>query len=255
MKYRQQIIEYLRKMGKKDREERNETKGEKKNGHKLKFEYFLIGIAIIGIIIVGLFIPTTVTVPYQRLENYTEYIIIQETYEVQVPYEDIEYYTEKEPFADIRYIQKDLIYKIDLIECRDNYHGWFTNYPAAVTYRIMNLDSEGGTFNLWIGFVLGDVNKVGKEISKYIYPSLSEDFTYELDVDITRCSYSLNTIPTKTIREPFTNYRDIKKSRPVIKWRTETRTKDVIKEHPAQRNVTGYTQKTVYLYQKILGWY
>lgn len=207
----------------------------------------------IGIIVaIGLLIPTSVTVPYEKLEKYQESYTTQESYEVQVPYNDIEYYTEKEPFPDIKYTTKNLVYNADYKTCLGRVP---LVSDAKVTISVNNLDTAGGTFKLWVGLILSDGNKIGQEVSKYIYPSQSANFIYTADADISKCTYDMVTIPTKTISESFTNYRDVQKSRTVTKYQTETKYRDVVKTRPAQHYVTAYTQKTVMMFQRILGWY
>jgi hypothetical protein len=119
-----------------------------------------------------------------------------------------------------------------------------------------NLDAAaGGTFKLWVGFVLPDGNKIGQEISKYIYPQQSAAFTYTANAEISKCSYEVISIPTKTTSESFTNYHDVQKSRTVIKYQSMTEYRDAIKTRPAQRYVTVYRQQNVLMFQKIFGLY
>lgn len=208
-------------------------------------------IVIIGIVIL-LLIPTSVSVPYQKLETYQEVYTDKEDYQVQVPYSDTEYYFEKEPFVDTRYNTINLVYKADYTSCLGRVP---LVSDAKVTVTVNNLDTEGGTFKLWVGLILPDGNKIGQEVSKYIYPSQSADFTYSSSSATSKCTYNMVTIPTKTLSETFTNYRDIQKSRIVTKYRTETQNRDVMKTRPTQRYVTDYKEVSVLMFERILGLY
>lgn len=219
---------------------------------EIKKSAFKKMIAIGIIVVIVLLIPTSVTVPYEKLENYQESYTTQEAYEVQVPYNDIEYYTEKEPFPDIKYTTKNLVYNAAYKTCVGRVP---LISDAKVTVTVNNLDNAGGTFKLWVGLILPDGNRIGQEVSNYVYPLQSADFTYTANSAVSSCTYDVLSIPTKTISESFTNYRDVQKSRTVTKYRTETNYRDVVKTRPAQRYVTAYTQKTVMMFQRILGWY
>lgn len=240
-------------------------------GKKPKHKALLAVGLVIGLIIV-LLLPTTVTVPYQRLETYQEQYTDTEAFQVQVPYDATEYYTEKEPytetyteqepFTDTRNVQKDLVYNVANTVCAQRVP---LVSDAKVTYTVKNLDTDGGYFTLWVGFTLPDGNKIGQQVSNYIYPSQSADFTYTANAQVANCPYNVVSIPTKTTTESFTNYRgvqksrteytDVQKSRTVTKYRTETQNRDVVKTRPAQRYVPDFKQQQVLMYQRILGLY
>lgn len=209
-------------------------------------------IIIIGVPILLLLLPTSFSEPYQKLETYQEPYIVKEDYQVQVPYNDLEYYTEKEPFVDTKYKIIDFVYKADYTSCVGRVP--LVN-EAKVTVTVNNFDTQGGTFKLWVGLILPDGNKIGQEVSKYIYPSQSADFTYSSNSEISQCTYNIVTIPTKNLSETFTNYRDVQKSRTVINYRTETQRRDVTKTRSAQRYVTDYKEVNVLMFQRILGLY
>lgn len=213
-------------------------------------------IIIVVILIIFALIPTSVTVPYQRAEKYQESYTVNEAFNVEVPYTDIEYYMEKEPFTNTTNKQKPLVYNIENTVCSNRVPGLFNSgRPAQVTYIVNNLDTEGGTFKFWVGFSVPDGNKIGKEISNYMQPQKSAEFTYTADALISGCYYNSVTIPTKTITDTFIDYRDVQKSRSITIYRTETQHKDVVKTRPAIRYVPDYNQQNVSMYQKILGWY
>lgn len=229
----------------------NGTEQNKQPEQKKRSGIKIPAIVVVSLIIFAL-IPTSVTVPYQRLEKYQESYTEEVANTIQVPYSDIEYYTEKEPFTDTTNTQQDLLYKVDYTTCAQSVP---LISDAKVTITVNNLDSTGGTFKFWVGFELPDGNKIGQEVSNYIYAKQSADFTYTANAGVSQCNYHKVSIPTKTITETFTNYRDVRKSRTVTKYRTETQYNDVVKTRPAQRYVTDYKQESVFMFQRILGWY
>ncbi|MFA4957827.1 MAG: zinc-ribbon domain-containing protein [Candidatus Methanoperedens sp.] len=171
------------------------------------------------------------TETYSEKEPYTE----NEYYTVSEPYATTETYYEKEPFADTKYTTQNLIYNIELTNCAQK----DTTNPAKNTQTVKNLDTEGGTFSIWVGFTLPDGSETGETIGKYIQPSLSEDFTFTTNNIITYCRYKPISIPTKTISETFTNYRDVAKQRTVTKYKDVQKSREVTKfrDVPKERTV------------------
>jgi hypothetical protein len=140
--------------------------------------------------------------------------------DVQVPYNDIEYYTESEPYTDQECQTKNLVYKVEYKQCSP----YLLFVPAKSIITVTNLDNEnGGTFTFWVGFKLKDGNQIGKETSQYIYPASSADFSYESNnADIDTCNYNSISIPTKQVCQYVTKFREVQKSRTVVKYKTET---------------------------------
>ncbi|MCZ7383276.1 MAG: zinc ribbon domain-containing protein [Candidatus Methanoperedens sp.] len=168
---------------------------------------------------------------YYEKEPYTE----NEYYTVSEPYATTETYYEKEPFADTKQTTKNLVYNIANTECVQR----SILSPAKNTYSVKNLDTEGGTFVIWVGFTLPDGTKDGQTISNYIQPSSSSDFTYTTNTVVSYCPSEIVSIPTKTITETFTNYRDVAKQRTVTKYRDVQKSREVTKfrDVPKQRTV------------------
>ncbi len=193
--------------------------------------------------------------------NTKEMVASTETYYEKEPYAETEYYTdsepyattetyyEKEPFADTKYTQKDIVYKAEYTTCT----GKTLFSPAKTTVTVTNLDSEGGNFKLWVGKILPDGSKVGQEVSNYIYPQQSVDFTYTVNTGTTSCTYNILSIPTKRISETFTNYRDVAKQRTVTKYRDVQKSREVTKfrDVPKQRTVWNQVSVQKPLYQII----
>ena len=142
--------------------------------------------------------------------------------EVQIPYDAQESYTEQEPYLDEKCTTTNLVYSADYSEC--SFGGWFSD--PRVIVAVNNLDSsKGGSFIFWVGFNLKDGNKVGQEVTQYIYPLSSEQFQYTAGIDsdnIDSCQYIPKNIPTKTNCETITSYQPVIKYRTVTKYRTET---------------------------------
>ena len=167
--------------------------------------------------------------PYQVLVNKT----VQEPYtyqeEYQEPYETTETYYEKEPYAEEECENVPLIHKKEWVTCDGG--GWFSD--AIAELKVTNLDDEGSTFAVWVGFNLPDGNKIGSSSAKYIQPDSSVIFSYSADVDITDCTYNMHVVGSKEVCETVTKYRDVPKTRTVTKYKT------------SYKNVTGYRNVTV----------
>ncbi|HUU88111.1 MAG TPA: hypothetical protein VMX17_10210 [Candidatus Glassbacteria bacterium] len=225
-----------------------------------------IYVIIIVALIIFAIIPTSVTVPYKKLEKYQESYTEQETYEVQVPYDvqlskqvqvpydDIEYYTESEPYIDIVPIS------FSIVEAR--YDNYFLTPPSYVWVTIKNGDTTSGTFSVKFDITTVGGATITKYANEYILSGEEKQVKASLDDKVKTYQYYV-TPPTKEV----TKYHDVQKSRTVTKYRqetqyftetqysTETSTRDVTKTRPAERYVTDLKQKNVLMIQKIFGLY
>lgn len=190
---------------------------------------------VIGIII-GVFILFIVLSDNQNTNNPNSLTSNQNKncHQVETPYEDqesylkTEYYTESVPYTDQECESKDLVYKKDTGICSNWEDNWLSdNTPAKYSCVITNLDTEGGTFSLEIGFNVGS-EQLKETQSKYIYPQSSETFDVERDSAIDSCFCRESSIPTKQVCRDVIKYRDVQKERqvydnkPVTKYKTET---------------------------------
>ena len=154
---------------------------------------------------------------------------VQVPYEAQEGYMKTEYYTETVPYTDRECENKFLIYKKVTGNCEDRKSGLFGlgDQPAKYSCTITNLDNEGGTFSMKIGFNVGS-QKLENTQSKYVYPQSSETFNYQVDASIDSC-YCAEQVPTKQVCRDVIKYKDVQKERqvtaykPVTKYRTEQR--------------------------------
>lgn len=212
-----------------------------------------IGTSIFVVLLIGviLLIPINTKEMVASTETYYEKEPYAETeyYTVSEPYATTETYNEKEPFVDTKYTTKNLVHNIALTNCAQK----SVTSDAKVTYTVNNLDTEGGYFQIWVGFTLSDGTKIGQEVSNYIYPSQWTDFTYTANSVVTNCNYDIVSIPTKTISETFTNYRNVAKQRTVTKYRDVQKSREVTKfrEVPKQRTVWNQIVVQKPLYQII----
>lgn len=202
-------------------------KVEKKNYMWL---WIVLGIVVIvivsGVIFTGR-IGTFVQSP--SYSNQPKCRDIQVAYEAQEEYMKTEYYTETVPYTDRECESKRLVYKKETGTCQDRQSGLFGlgDQPAKYSCTITNLDNEGGTFSMRIGFNVGN-QQLETTQSKYIYPQSSATFSYEVDATIDSC-YCSEQVPTKQVCRDVIKYREIQKQRqvtaykPVTKYRTEQR--------------------------------
>lgn len=148
-------------------------------------------------------------------------------YEAQEEYMKTEYYTETVPYTDEECEDKQLIYKMEKGSCQDRQSGLFGlgDKPAKYSCEITNLDSEGGTFSVTIGFITEDNQELEKSLNKYIYPQSTETFSYEVDAGINRCYCSEKSIPTKQICRDVIKYREVQRERQVTAYRPVTKYK------------------------------
>jgi len=242
----------------------------KKSKFWRNFVLLMIGLMVI------LVLPTTVSIPYQKLEDYQEPYTVQESYLEQVPYTYVENYYVKEPytytyyekesFTDTRNVEKYLDYSINEVTCSQYVKPvlFISEKPAKVSYHIYNHDSIDGVFEVWVGFVLPNGYKTGQSVSAYVSSYQLEELTFTFNGVISSCTYDVKSVPKKTVIDYFTNsrdvlksrteYKDVMKSREITRYRDETKYRDVIKYRHAQRYVTDYDTKSVMMYQRIFGW-
>ncbi|MBL7055431.1 hypothetical protein ISS07_00800 [Candidatus Woesearchaeota archaeon] len=196
-----------------------------------------IVLGVLLIIAIAIILPTKavsykVEVPYIDTEQYTVDVPYEdvEEYTVQVPYETKEQYVESVP------VQKEeqIRYSREWVKCSSS--GFFTTGESIV--KITNIDTEGATFNVNIGYNDNSGNFIYDTQSKFIPQLSSATFTYTLTPDsFDQCSYNFANTPTKTTTEykdvikekEVTEYRDETRYRKVTKTRTETREKEVRK--------------------------
>ncbi|VVB92522.1 S-layer protein [uncultured archaeon] len=124
---------------------------------------------------------------------------------------------------------------------------------SEVTVTIENTDTVPGTFGIWEGFSMENDTKIGRFDEGSLLPSESKDFTYTTDKNVTDCEFYTYPTSKKTKEENFTNFQDVIKQKRGVAYRNVTQYVDVIKKRPAVHNVSGYEQKRMYLFQKILG--
>lgn len=124
---------------------------------------------------------------------------------------------------------------------------------SKITVTITNTDTVPGTIGIWEGFAMENDTKTGRFDEGFLLPSESKDFTYTTDKNVTDCEFYTYPTSKKTKEEKFTNYQDVIKQKRGVAYRNVTQYVDVIKKRPAVHNVSGYEQKRVYLFQKILG--
>lgn len=140
--------------------------------------------------------------------------------DVQVPYDYLEEYQETVPYTDRECENQNLVYKVERGSCTTRKsHIFSADDPAEYSCTITNLDTEGGTFSMNIGF-----NIQGQQLketqSKYIYPQSSETFSIQRDASVDSCFCS-EIIPTKQVCRDVTRYQEVTKTRTVTRYRTE----------------------------------
>ena len=142
--------------------------------------------------------------------------------DVQVPYDYLETYTDTEPYTTQDCQNINLVYRKDTGKCIGKYNGilGIGGNPASFDCTISNLDSQGATFSLDIGF-----NVQGQPLhesqSKFIYPQQSATFSITRDSATDSCFCNEINIPTKQVCHDVIEYRDVQKQRTVTKYRTE----------------------------------
>lgn len=226
-------------------------------------------IAVLMFIAIVLVLPTTVNVPYQRLETYQEPYTDKEAYDIQVPYTTQEVVTTTEPY------QEQVQIDGSVISATQDMIILISSQNTIATFIIKNNDMDiGGDFtiianfvpsvnvNIGTGSILStfvpglpsinfDILKGGtKSGSIYIAPRSTGKIIITTGALYQVKGYDLIR-PTKTI----TKYRQVSSIQSLTKYRTETQYRDVIKTRPAQRYVTDYKSQSVMLFQKILGIY
>lgn len=126
---------------------------------------------------------------------------------------------------------------------------------SEITVTITNTDTAPGTFGIWEGFAMENDTKIGRFDEGSLLPSESKDFTFTTDKNVTDCEYYTYSTSKKTKEEKFTNYQDVIKQKRRVAYRNITQYVDVIKNRTVERNVSGFEQKRVFLFQKILNMY
>ena len=156
----------------------------------------------------------TVDERYQTTETY----YVTEAYTVEEPYTDIETYYETEPY--------DKSVPIDYLVPGEEWYNYFGGEGFYARVYIKNTDSISGTFTVVFDFTLQGGVKDTESKSKYIAADKTEKLTVSYHGAALRSfTYSV-TPPTKTV----TAYRDVEKTREVIKYRLVTKYRDVPKE-------------------------
>ena len=156
----------------------------------------------------------TVDERYQTTETY----YVTEAYTVEEPYIDIETYYETEPY--------DKSVPIDYLVTGEEGYNYFGGEGFYARVYIKNTDSISGTFTVVFDFTLQGGVKDTESKSKYIAAGKEEKLTVSYHGAALRSfTYSI-TPPTKTV----TAYRDVEKTREVIKYRPVIKYRDVPKE-------------------------
>jgi len=156
----------------------------------------------------------TVDEEYQTTETY----YVTEDYTVEQPYVDIEIYYETEPY--------DKSVPIDYVVTGEEGYNYFGGGGFYVRVYIKNTDSISGTFTVVFDLTLEGGVKDTESKSKYIAAGKTEMLTVSYHGAALRSfTYSI-TPPTKTV----TAYRDVPKTREVIKYQPVIKYRDVPKE-------------------------
>lgn len=223
-----------------------------------------IGATVIIILLMAL--PTTVTVPYQKLEDYQEVYTILEEYEIQVPYDVQETYTERVPYDTTEYyiVSEPYTYStpVDYTIVSASYSNYWVSPPTTMWVTVTNGDSKSGYFT--VQFDITTIGGATKTVwaSEYILSQETKEITATSTDKIQTYNYKV-TPPQKEVSayhdvqktRTITKYQDVSRVKTVTKYRAESRQRDATKSRPAQRYVTAYEQKTVMTIQKILGAY
>ncbi|MFH1433070.1 MAG: hypothetical protein ABIG84_07695 [archaeon] len=173
--------------------------------------------------------PTSTT--GQSIFSTTKCEDVKVSYEEQEEYLKTEYYTETVPYTDTECENKPLVYKKEKGSCQQRQSGLlgFGDQPAEYSCTITNLDSEGGTFSMRIGFNVGS-QQLDTTESRYIYPQSSETFSYRYDTKMNGC-FCIENVPTKQVCRDVIKYKEVQKERqvtayrPVTKYKTEQKCK------------------------------
>ena len=167
----------------------------------------------------------TVDERYQTTETY----YVTEAYTVEEPYVDIEIYYETESY--------DKSVPIDYVVTGEEGYNYFGGGGFYVRVYIKNTDSISGTFTVIFDLTLEGGVKDTESKSKYIAAGKTEMLTVSYHGAALRSfTYSI-TPPTKTV----TAYRDVPKTRevikyqPVIKYRYVPKERTVWETRPATR--------------------
>jgi predicted nucleic acid-binding Zn ribbon protein len=166
-----------------------------------------------------------VEVPYIDTEQYNVNVPYEdvEEYVVQVPYETKEQYVETVPIQN----QEAIRYISDWVKCSSS--GLFSTGESTI--KITNIDSEGGTFTVNIGYINNSGNFIASTQSQYVSPFVPVTFTYSpTPSSFQQCSSNV-IAPIKTTVE----YKDVIKDKTVTKYRDETRYKKVTKTRTETR--------------------
>jgi len=156
----------------------------------------------------------TVDEMYQTTETY----YVTEAYTVEEPYVDIEIYYETEPY--------DKSVPIDYVVTGEEGYNYFGGGGFYVRVYIKNTDSISGTFTVIFDLTLERGVKDTESKSKYIAAGKEEMLTVSYHGAALRSfTYSI-TPPTKTV----TAYRDVPKTREVIKYQPVIKYRYVPKE-------------------------
>ena len=194
---------------------------EKKHREKSsrKYGYWIVG-GIALVILIGILL----VVFTGRVNTFTGPTCQQVSYEEQEEYMKTEYYTESVPYTDQECENKRLVYKKSTGSCQDRQSGLFGlgDQPAKYSCTITNLDNEGGTFSVEIGFDIGG-QRITEVQSRFIYPQSSATFSYERDVSIASCVCGEEDIPTKQVCRDVIKYNEVQRERQVTAYRPVTK--------------------------------
>lgn len=167
--------------------------------------------------------------------------------EIEVQYKTTEEYSVEEPFIDIEEYEEEISEPIsaNIPVTRNEQIRYLKEWEKCAstflivgesTIKITNIDSEGGTFVVRIGYLDKSGQFVWDRQSKYIPQSSSATFTYSPTPtysEMESCQYVIEETPSKVITE----YKSIIESqtkivtreRPVKKTQIVTKERDVMK--------------------------
>jgi len=159
-------------------------------------------------------VPYTVEERYQDTETY----YVDEPYTVEVSYTDTETYYETEPYS--KFIPIDY-----LITYEENYI-LYGGGGVFIRVDIKNIDSTSGTFTVLFEFTLEPGVKGTESQSKYISAGETEKLTITYRRAGIR-SFTYSIIPPE---KAVTAYRDVQKTREVIRYKQVTKYRSIPKE-------------------------
>ena len=186
---------------------------------KIKWLAVTVGVlVIVALIVLGtaplMSYTCAESVPYMATETYYEKepYTIEETYYEKEPYNVQETYYEKELYT----VYEDISYRV----VDTDISNWFWSIGSDCSITIRNADTVSGYFWVTFHLVTRGGAKLDKQRAKYIALATEETITVKHSGDyIHTFTYSINP-PDKEV----TKYRDVLKTRQVVRYKDEYRT-------------------------------